>query len=545
MKQNRSKWLIRVSPRKDEAGMALVLVLLLLLLVSAIGLGMVFMSNTETAVNANYRDSQLAFFAMRSGMDEARDRLRLNSPWPVAPPAVMPGNPNSIVYLTNPAAGEVVTPGAAGSQYFDDEFCHEYFAGAGTGIAPTNPGAGVPCTVAPPAGISTVASISPNTGTASAVKFKWARITLKQNATFAAPNGALIPNMYVDSTQPAGTQVCYQSLTGNEIPISLIPGGYASCAQALAAGVDAGPVYIVTALAVTPSGSRRVGQYEVATMNIQGPPVALGLDGPAAVYNPVASSNVLFMNGTDDGNGYANPPGCASTGTTVPAITTGDNAGVNNIDTALSGPPDRSSHYTGCINSASPCTQGSPSVVNGGGTTFSGEWSTPAQLDNMVQSIGNLADATYTCGINGFPNGSGSPPPTAPCSPTGSLGTDANPQITYVNGDFNMGNASGAGVLIVTGTLSFNGNATFDGLILVVGQGAMSESGGGNGGFNGSVFLAKTRGPNPPFAELAALGNPTIAWNGGGSSFIQYNSCWAKVKQNHVYYPIATREEMY
>src|SRR6202007_312795 len=220
-----------------------------------------------------------------------------------------------------------------------------------------------------------------------------------------------------------------------------------------------------------------------------------------------------FMNGTDDNNGYANPPGCASTGTTVPAVTVGDPAGVVNVDTALAGPPNRSSHYTGCINNLNPCTQGSPSVINssgpGGNNAFSGEWSTPAQLDNMVQSIGNLADATYTCSINGLPNPPASASPaTTPCSPAGSLGTDAAPQITYVNGDFNMGNASGAGVLIVPATLSFNGNANFDGLILVVGQGAMSESGGGNGGFNGSVFLAKTRNAASPFAELPAFAPP-------------------------------------
>lgn len=510
--------------------MALIVVLLLLLLVSAIGLGMVYMSNTETAINGNYRDSQLAFYAMRAGLEEVRDRMRSNSPWTLTLPSAMPPAANSIVYVTNPAgASDVVAPATAGNPYFDDEFCHEAFAGDGL----TSSGANVPCpsNAGPPAGaVTTVASVSPNTNTASALKYKWSRVTLKQNATFANGNAAA----YVDPTQPVGTQVCYQSLSGQEIPLTLVSGGpYASCAAAQQAGQDASPVYVVTTLAVTPLGSRRVGQYEVASLNATAPPVALGLDGPAAVYNPVASSNNTFMNGTDDHNGYANPPGCSSTGTTVPAITVGDNAGVNNITTGLAGPPDRSAHYSGCTNTASPCTQGTPSVVNGSSTTFSGEWSTPAQLDNMVQSLANVADVTYSCGIG------------APCSPSGTVGTDANPQITYVNGDFNYGNASGAGVLIVTGTLSFNGNASFDGLILVIGQGAMVESGGGSGGFNGSVFLAKTHSSTPPYPELTTLGTPTISWNGGGNGFIQYNSCWAKVGSGTRYYPVATREEMY
>jgi hypothetical protein len=172
-------------------------------------------------------------------------------------------------------------------------------------------------------------------------------------------------------------------------------------------------------------------------------------------------------------------------------------------------------------------------VANGGSTTFSGEWSSPSQLDNMVTALANVADATYSCGIG------------APCSPSGNVGTPANPQITFVNGDFNYGHGAGAGILIVTGNLSFSGNATFNGLILVVGQGTMSESGGGNGGFNGSVFLAKTHSSTPPYPELSSLGTPVISWNGGDNSFIQYNSCWANVENGMRYYPVATREEMY
>ncbi len=527
---------IRSTPRRRERGMALVLVLLLLLLVSAIGLGLIYTSNTESTINSNYRDSQLAFFAMRAGLEEARDRMRGNSVWPVALPTTLPPNANSIIYIRNPAAGEVVDPklstGGSNTAFFDDEFCHETFVGDGLAGA----AAGVPCpaaqnTNATGAVAAYINSISPGTGTASAMKYKWARITLKENGTFS--NGAVAAR--VDPGVAANVQVCYQSMSGKQAPITSIAGGaYATCDLAEAAGQDASPVYVVTSLAVTPQLSRRIGQYEVAKINLSAPPLALGMDGPAAVYNPVANSNVLFMDGTDDNNGYANPAGCTKTMNTVPAITAGDPAGVTNIDNAISGVnppgPDRSSHYTGG-------GLATPSVTNGAGTTFSGEWSTPSQLDAMVTAIANEADKTYDSG-NGCAIGS-------PCSPASSYGSDANPQITYVNGDFNMGNASGAGVLVVTGTLFFNGNANFDGLILVIGQGIMNESGGGNGGFNGSVFLARTHSATAPYAELATLGTPTIAWNGGGNAFIQYNSCWAKIGDGKVFVPIATREEMY
>jgi PilX N-terminal len=531
--------------RRGEAGMALIVVLLLLLLVTAIGLGMVFMSNTESSINSNYRDSQSAFFAMRAGLEEVRDRMRSDAPgaWVIAPPTTWPGTPNSILYIINQtSAADPVDPTNAGNKYFDDEFCHENF-----GLLLVNPGTGIPCAVGPPAGsVTTVASIAPhsNDGTGAALKYKWVRVTMKQNRTF----GTL-----VDAGQPAATQICYQSASAQEIPLTLVPlapvGGWASCTAAFAAGVDASPVYVVTALAITPNGSRRMGQYEMGSLNIQTPPVALGMDGPGATFNPAASSNNYFINGTDTGAaGYTASGGtgaCTPSGLNLPAITTGDQAGITNMfgnppGTGGTIPVARQGGYTGG-------GIGPPSVSNGGGVggAFNGEWSTPADLDNLVNSIASRANTTYppsgqTCSVNGAGG--------SPCTPTANqVGSVSpwNPQITYVNGDFDMGNASGAGILVVTGTLSFNGNANFNGLILVVGQGNMQESGGGNGGFNGSVFLAKTKSSTSPYSELATLGSPTIGWNGGGNSFIQYNSCWANWGNQVRYTPIATREEMY
>jgi Tfp pilus assembly protein PilX len=102
--------------------MALLLVLLTLLLLSAIGLGMMYMSDTETSVNSNYRDTQVAFFAMRAGLEEMRDRMRSNSIAPLTLPAAMPGAPNSILYIINPAgATDVVDPQNTANAYFDDE----------------------------------------------------------------------------------------------------------------------------------------------------------------------------------------------------------------------------------------------------------------------------------------------------------------------------------------------------------------------------------------------------------------------------------------
>ena len=517
---------------KNQRGMALIIALLLLLLVSAVGLGMIYMSSTETGINANYKDSQSAFFAMRGGLEEMRERMRSQSLSYIGtvtatpmPTIQMPGTPGSIFYITNPSNGEVVTPMTFGSTYFDDEFCHESFVGSTvTYVVP-----GTPCGaagVAPAGSVTTVASNAPYTGTAASLPYKWVRLTLKQNGTF--------PNALVDSTQAAASQVCWNASTSQEVVATAL--GYPNCTLAANAGLLVEPLYLVTSLAITPQGSRRVGQYEAAALDITPPPGALALDGPAAQFNPAPTSNNYFANGNNSGaaayNGPGGPAACPVTTPAVsPAISTGDAGGQTTVTGDI--PSNRTGNYTGTPGSPNP----TPSVVNQGPTgtnQLAGTWASPAALNNLAASIGNGADQTLSCGIG------------APCSfPATGLGTDAAPMITYVNGDFNFGPNSGAGILVVTGTLNITGNSSFDGLILVIGQGVMTESGGGGGQFNGSIFLAKTNNSVSPYSQLATLGAPLIAWNGGGTNGIQYNSCWANIGNNMHYMVVASREEMY
>jgi hypothetical protein len=215
---------MRSHVRSNQRGMALLFALLALLVASAVGLGLMYMSSGEGLINANYRDSQLAFFGMRAGLEEARDRVRTNSTnlagttsWAIAPPPTFPGNVGSIVYILNPSSGNAVTPAVFGSQYFDDELCHEVFSGQTWTATAT----GVPCTTgASSTNVTTYTSQDPNTGTSSAMVYKWVRITLKQNATFS--------NAVVDSSQGNGAQVCWDGM--QEVAVTRL--GYASCTAA-------------------------------------------------------------------------------------------------------------------------------------------------------------------------------------------------------------------------------------------------------------------------------------------------------------------------
>jgi hypothetical protein len=98
---------------------------------------------------------------------------------------------------------------------------------------------------------------------------------------------------------------------------------------------------------------------------------------------------------------------------------------------------------------------------------------------------------------------------------SGTAGTDAVPQFTIVKGDCDL--TGGAGLLIVTGNLTLNGNPNFSGLILVLGQGWVHKKGGGNGNTTGAMMIAK-------FAETGGFLEPTFLVDGGGTSKHQYDS---------------------
>ena len=99
------------------------------------------------------------------------------------------------------------------------------------------------------------------------------------------------------------------------------------------------------------------------------------------------------------------------------------------------------------------------------------------------------------------------------------LGTASEPIFTFVDGDVSLGPGyQGAGLLVVTGTLSTNGNTSFEGLILALGGGTVNRSGGGNGDIMGGMIIAKFDRSNGPFQV------PTFDTNGGGNSTFQFDS---------------------
>ena len=101
-----SKALRFAQARRNEHGVALVASLMTLLLLTAMGLTIALTSTTETAVSANYRRNEQAFFSADAGVGIARESLRIELN-------------NAIIAAANAAAPNIDFPTSSG-QAFDD-----------------------------------------------------------------------------------------------------------------------------------------------------------------------------------------------------------------------------------------------------------------------------------------------------------------------------------------------------------------------------------------------------------------------------------------
>jgi hypothetical protein len=111
---------------------------------------------------------------------------------------------------------------------------------------------------------------------------------------------------------------------------------------------------------------------------------------------------------------------------------------------------------------------------------------------------------------------------------SGSAGTTASPAYTFVNGNATI--TGGGGLLIVTGNLTLDGNAVFNGTVLVLGEGNMIRSGGGSSTILGSMYIARFA-RSWPAAENGQPHNflaPVVNVGGGGTSNFKYDSGWVQ-----------------
>jgi len=170
---------------------------------------------------------------------------------------------------------------------------------------------------------------------------------------------------------------------------------------------------------------------------------------------------------------------------------------------------------TNCSGSGPNVTPGDPAVLTGTNTpSFLESVNTARQFlygtEGMMNSAINQG-RYFTTGASAIASTAG----------LGANNTDG--VLTFVDGDLTLGPGSptGQGTLIVTGNLTLDGNFNWNGVIMVLGEGHVYRSGGGNGNIYGAMFVAKFAKTG---ATTDAFGAPTFDTSGGGTANIQYSS---------------------
>ena len=508
----------KLNKKKSESGVALLIAIFTLLLIAAIAGAMIVSAGTETSLATNYRSSTNGYYAAIAGIEEARGRLLPTNPNSIAASLPLTGVPatylhaNTPVYIVNPGVGETAANILA--TYPDNEFNNEY-----PGVVPTN-------TV-----INSVWASNTN-----GPLYKWVRITPATKRSL---------NVNVDGTGVSNP-------LNNTVPLyfdtSLIPAAMVVPPTLLNAPNPTSTqqqAFEITALAVNPNGSQKILQYVVAAANYgMNFNAALTLTGQIGSFNG-ANSNPYHINGQDGQGTAPTISGCTTNPNTIkPAIdvdpgASSGNPSQTNQQYVLNNLP-RPDHYLGQV--PGQTTVGTPSVST---TTESGIFTSTASLDQLLQNIQQNADAV----IPNPPN----PPNYNNSGTTYNFGTPTNwptdmsatnPKVIYVDGSFDIGPNTGYGILVVTGNLHYHGNSGWNGVILVVGDGTTTfdGQGGGNGEFDGAIFVATTRDSSGH--QLASYGTTNFDISGGGGNGIYYNSCWINKVQQPPKYQILSFKEI-
>jgi hypothetical protein len=504
---------------RPEAGIALLISIFVLLLISVVAIALVVSSSTETSLAGNYRSSTGVYYAALSGIEEARGRLSVQNPnsfkttWPTFYPA--PGSTlpiGTIGYVLNPGPGE--SAGTLLTTYPDTEYDSEFGAGA---LAAA--------TVKPPTlSIWNRAPLTTNLSFPGPV-YKWVRINAVSEKSLQLADS--FP--FLDGTQDL-TPLYYDGARLNDANLGR-------------------QVFEITALAVLPNASgqssqssQKLVQYLVAPGLVTLPPflssaplAALTLSGSSgnspAFQAPGSSNTAYAVKGNDTLQGCL-----GSTGSPIAAIGLfGDYSGGsyapdlgNMVGGIPTSPASIRTNYTG-VNPA-------PDVEYL--SAFPTSQQTPAQVDAIAQNIIQNADAVFV------PAGSSA---TQTAYLTSLNMSPTNMMTVIANGDLDISNWShnGYGLLLVTGTFSYDPDTSWNGIVLVIGQGIVNNSQNGqNKQINGAMLVAKTRDPSRNLLTGRIGGAIVQFLPGMGGTGIRYSSCWVQKAQPTASYKILSFHEI-
>jgi hypothetical protein len=223
---------------------------------------------------------------------------------------------------------------------------------------------------------------------------------------------------------------------------------------------DSNDRVMITAIGAGPNHSSEIVQAIVERDPFPTLPATITMIGPLPNFDGGNSSAKLYM-GNDCAGGIS--------GLSVPVLGVIGVAAEANAELGVVKP----SSYISGVNIG-------VATVSNVSSTIDPSWKNCNDLHDLARKVRAAADVV----------GTGS-------TPNSELGTTVAPKIVYIEGDYTVGGGYlGAGLLWVTGTLTFNGNAGWKGTIFTVGKGNFQRTGGGNGAITGASFVANIAGPD-------------------------------------------------
>jgi len=280
--------------------------------------------------------------------------------------------------------------------------------------------------------------------------------------------------------------------------------GAVNQAASVKSTVDTNNRIMITSLGSTAGGGLAAVQEQLKIFDAflagRSMPGVLVLPGPSVNFNTF-SSNARQVTGVDvDG------AGC------FPTVSVTSNAAKALVDAAILA--KRPTAYQSCLPFTGPATQNFlPTADNPYDPVSPNVPLLPGDprlirvkyLQQLVKSVMEAADF-HSLSDPGF---------------TG--GTISDPKIIAIDGDASFpNNWTGAGIVLVTGALKFNGGFQYDGLMLAIGEGSYEHTGNGPGWVRGTTLVANV---NTPWAtDPTYVGVPSYKDDGGGNSLMQYST---------------------
>jgi hypothetical protein len=478
----------------SEAGAALLIAIFALLLISVIAIALLVSTGTDSALASNYRTSTAAYYAAAAGAEEARSRLLWKSAdnINIASPNYFPDPTNptmtltNVLYIINPVPGENVVPAdLSNPQTYPD---NEYFTEYGTPITSVNS--------------QTINSVY-LAGGGPGPSYKWVRIspaTVHSLGVDVAGDGSTndtISLVYYDPAHVGAGGVIKPGIVKS--PVS-------------ASGQPLGQVLEITALAVVPPNTQKLLQYVVTpggSLNMSFP-AALTLAGNGVTYTGPDSTQ-FYIDGIDPITGRT----CASPA--LPPVAAIGYTNSSDLSTVKNGTNLHPDYYWGFGFVAAPPPPATPSVEQ---VTLPANFQKPSTLETLLQTIRQSADVVLA---------PVAPATTVPGSalPASAM-TTTNPMTVFVDGDLDLTgwHNIGYGLLVVTGNLIYDPDASWEGVVLVIGKGTFAGFHAGIGRIDGAMLVAATRDSSGNVLPDPNLGpsSVTFAANTGGYG-IYYNSC--------------------